>query len=155
METLTIRKLADKSDGERVKGPHPETGEPVLINPATGAVEPWPLAGIQIEGDAPETTRVPTKFVARGRAEGWITVEGESVAHRPGGPAEDPWRVTHTFVQLDAIVLHTTEGDLRYRVTHQPDKYVDSGDDSATVTDDIYANGETRVDFFYDLEREG
>jgi len=129
---LRIRKLADKtSDGP-----------------------PWPLAGVRLEGELPDECGVSTRFVAAGRVEGWIDVEGEQVVHRPGGPPEEPWRVTHTFVQADVIIFRFLDGDVRYRVTHQPDKYVDSDDDTEPVTDEVYAAGQTKVDFFYWLERE-
>ena len=73
-----------------------------------------------------------------------------------------------TFVQAQAIVFHTLDGDVRYRVTHNPDKYADdstvgernmpnddnSHGDDTPVTDEMYASGQTRVDHFYDLVRE-
>lgn len=146
MHGLTIHKLADKSVTET----------------------PRPLLGIRLE-PALDQARVPTNVVADGIAEGWITGEGETVVHRPGGPPDDLWRVTHTFRHFVALVFHTDdEGDVRYTVTHQPDKYADhdqatypdqvkkfkAGDDTE-VTDDIYAAGATRVDHFYDLNRKG
>ena len=42
------------------------------------------------------------------------------------------------------MILHLQTGDVRYRVTHQPDKYDDPGEESGS-----------RVDWFYDLELEG
>lgn len=144
MKGLTIHKLADKS-----------------------AAVPRPLLGIRLE-PVLDAARVPTNVIATGIAEGWITGEGETVVHRPGGPPEDLWREAHHFRHFDVLVFHTLdEGDVRYRVTHQPDKYADhaqatypeavkkfKADDTTKVTDEIYAAGATRVDHFYDLTKE-
>lgn len=153
---LTIRKLADRTTGERVVAYDPQTGAKRLVNPATPGDEhePWPIAGVQIVGAPPQTTSVSTAWVATGVGEGWITREGERLVHRPAGPAADKWRATHTFVHADALVLHTVDGGVRYRVTRQPDKYTVDNDE-APVTDWVYASGQTRVDWFYGLELEG
>lgn len=170
MRGLKIRKLADKTTGERVVRYDPETGEKKLVNPATPGDdhEPWPLAGVVLEV-APEVTTVSTTLVNQGRVEGWVSVEGERVVHRPGGPPVNVWAVTHTFVHADVIVFRDElVGDVRYRVVHQPDKYADYGeatypdrvdafvaDDDTPVTDETYAAGATRVDHFYVIELEG
>lgn len=178
---LSIHKLADKSDGERVVRHHPLTGERVLVRPETVAAdgfdyermtpEPWPLAGVEID-DPPKECRISTAQVAVGVSEGWISLEGEDRVFRPSGPSANPWGAPpHVFNQAKAIVFHTIHGDIRYVVTHQPDKYVDErvfkpGEresvpeisvkaDAKEVTDEIYAGGQTRVDHFYDLKQEG
>ena len=155
MAGLAVRKVADKSGGDRVVRYDPATGERKLVNPATPGDdhEPWPLLGVVVEGETPQTCRVPTSFVQLGVAEGWIEREGEGVVHRAGGPPSDPWRSTHTFVQADTIVLHLADGDLSYRVVHQPDKYADASRQRPydPATDD---NATTVVDWFYDLELE-
>lgn len=174
-EPLSIRKLADTSEGTRVPRFDPVTGERLLVNPETNAVEPWPLAGIEIVGDAPSYTHVGTSWVAKGKAEGWITLEGEEIVHRPSGPSDNVWGApAHTFVQAEALIIHTVDGDVRYKVVHQPDKYADNAvyvndgkktenglqytansySDETKVTDEHYANGQTRVDWFYGLELE-
>lgn len=153
-ELLTIRKLADRSEGERVTVFDPLTGEKHLLEP--GAVEelfaaaadvtrfsarlrdlhaPWPFAGIAIEGTPPKVTTASTTFVSKGVDEGWITLEGERMAHRPGGPAQKPWAVTHSFLHADAVVIHTVNGDVRYRVTEQPDKYHDGPEGTDAIGD--------------------
>lgn len=169
---LRVRKLADTSEGERVKRYDPVTGAAKLVNPATDGDEheAWPLLGVQFEDGAPKTVRVSTNYVAQGIAEGWIETENPQIVHRPGGPAADPWRVTHTFTHADAVVFHMVDGDYRYAVVRQPDKYAveETGEtdpktgearveavDKQTVTDDIYAAGQTTVDKFYDLKLEG
>lgn len=154
IKPLQIRKLADKSDGERVRRFHPDTGEPHLVNPETGQPEPWPLLGVEPVGDLPKQTRVPTTWVTRGIAEGWIELENPQMVHRPGGPPEDPWRITHTFTNADAIILKTPklESNIKFRVKHNPDKYAEDGDDQTPVTPEVYSDGATRVDWFYDLE---
>ena len=169
---LRVRKLADKTEGERVVRFDPVTGERKLVNPYTAgdAHEAWPLAGVQVEGDAPAVCSVSTSFVSNGIDEGWIELVNARPAHRPGGPPTNEWKVTHTFMHADAIVLKTVDGDVRYQVTRQPDKYVESTSKKtdpktgspigvpvldATVTPDIYAAGETTVMWSYDLEMEG
>lgn len=157
MGLLTIRKLADRSAGERVRRFDPETGVAYLADPAgddPAQPAPWPLAGIVLE-NPPEQTSISTSKVAEGVAEGWIELVGVNVVHRPGGPAADPWRSgsTHTFVQAEEIVFKTVAGPVRYKVVHQPDKYAAEGDDTTKVTPGMYAAGATRVDHFYGLER--
>jgi hypothetical protein len=170
---LRITKLADRSSGARETRFDPSTGQKYLHNPATGGAEPWPLAGVRlasVNGDgAPPVIALSTSAVDTGRAEGWIAVDGEQVVHRPGGPPDDLWRVTHTFRHYDTLTFKTVDGDLRYRVTHQPDKYAVTGaeainddksltaeviDPDAEVTPDIYAAGQTRVDWYYIAELE-
>lgn len=159
MKPLRVRKVADKSQGDRIKRFNPDTGEPYLLNPATGQPEPWPCRGLEIvdeqgsSASPPRTTRVPTKWVVRGVAEGWLELRGSNLVHRPGGPVEDPYRITHTFTHADQIVLITVPGeaDIVYDVTHQPDKYADPGTDKTPVSQDMYSGGATRVDHFYDL----
>jgi len=148
MPGLRVRKLADRSGGEKAKwGDQP--GSP----PGT-----WPLAGVRVEGELPTACRLPTGWVARGIAEGWLTGEGQRTVTRPSGPAGNPWRPDkppHIFHHFDTLVLHTVDGDVRFRVTHQPDKYAAAGDDTTKVTDKVYAAGRTRVDHFYDVTVEG
>ena len=150
-ELLRIRKVADTTTGERVVRFDQLTGERLLVDPSDGAVRAWPLAGVRVEGGPPAETSVGTSYVAEAIREGWIVGEGERVVHRPGGPDGNRWAKTHTFVHYDALTLRTLDGDVRYRVTHQPDKYADPGDDDTPVTDEAYAAGATRVDHFYGL----
>ena len=135
---LKLRRLADRTDPASLTADLP--GAP----PGT-----WPLAGVELL-DAPDCATVPVHVVDKGRDEGWITVEGEQVVHRPGGPPSNLWKVTHTFRHYDAVTI----SGVRYVVTHQPDKYADPGDDDAPVTDEVYASGSTRVDHFYVLVRD-
>lgn len=162
-EILRVRKLADTEGTERVKRYNPITGEPMLIDPSETDVDdldavrkwrhkPWPLAGIQII-DPPQKTVVDTGFIGKAVGEGWVQLEDSEVVHRPGGPPEDLWRVTHTFVHCKAINFQTVDGVIRYVVTRQPDKYANEGDD-VSVSDEIYENGNTHVSWFYQLERD-
>lgn len=147
---LQINKLADKSGNRNEDGS-------------------WPLAGVRIVGDPPIEISVPQSYVTRARAEGWMTLENEQVVYRQAAPNDDPLAASpHQFMQADAIVIHTVDGDVRYRVTRQPDKYADNAvidergrvvkasdyDDETRVTDEIYDAGETRVDAFYNLTLE-
>jgi hypothetical protein len=154
---LVVRKLADKSEGERIHKYDPDTGARKLVNPDTPGDdhEPWPFAGLAIEGEAPRHTRVSTAWVTFGKTEGWLELEGERVEHKPGGPQADPWATTHTFVHADVIVLKTVDGDVHYRVLRQPDKY-DGGPENGTgKPTDAAGDRETSVDWFYDLELVG
>lgn len=157
MAGLTIRKRADKSTGRRDKAWDWRTGQWKLVNPDTPGDdhEPWPLAGVEAVGDLPDECEVSTHFVARGISEGWIEGEDEEVVHRPGGPPDNQWAATHTFPQYSALVFKFADGDVRYTVAHNPDKYVAEGTDATKVTSEVYAAGETRVDAFYRLNRKG
>lgn len=151
-ELLRIRKVADQSSGARVVRYDTVTGEKLLVDPVDGAVRAWPLAGVRFEGAPPAETTAGTTWVAEAIREGWLVGEGEQVVHRPGGPADNVWSKTHTFRHFTALVFRTLDGDFRYRVTHQPDKYADPGDDDIPVTAEVYASGATRVDHFYGLQ---
>lgn len=141
---------------------NPETGERYLYNPDTPGYdpEPWPLLGVEFVDGAPDEVEVPTSWVAKGIAEGWIEgVNGWGVV-RPAGATQDVWNATqtgrpHVFVHYDALVFKTPigEDDVRYEIVHQPDKYVTDGSDEDTVTPELYADGRTRVDWFYGLRR--
>lgn len=133
LQGFRVRKLADKSEGKREKRYDPLTGDSYLADPDTWTLEdrdtwvssPWPLAGVVVEGDLPKKTSLNTGFVNKAIAEGWATMENRNIVHRPGGPEDDPWRVTHTFVQADSITFKLLDGDVKYRVTKNPDKYPD------------------------------
>lgn len=150
-EMLMIRKLADKSSGERITRFDPETGEKYLLNPANGAREGWPLAGIKIENDGPpKETSVSTSFVSTGISEGWLVAENGRPVHRPGGNADNPWLKTHTFVHYDRLVMKTVDGDVAYRVVEQPDKY-----HSGPAGTDSVGESDAEIRHFYVLELEG
>lgn len=144
---LRLRKHADKS-AER--------------NPGGS----WPLAGVTIQLDKSGTGLMTTEMLAAGKAEGWISTTGDRVVVRPAGPPDEPMRATHTFIHYDTITFHTLDGDVEFKVTHQPDKYADydqasdpdavkkfTADDNTPVTDEMYAAGATRVDHFYDMKK--
>lgn len=151
---LVIRKHADTSEGIRIPKWDPNTGERRLVNPASlgDEHEPWPLLGIEIIGGAPAECRIPMSTIQQGMTEGWISVEGERAVVRPAGPVESPLSLWHTFLHCDSLTIHTVEGDAPYAVTHLPDKYAAEGDDATSVTGEMYAAGETRVDFFFELQ---
>jgi hypothetical protein len=182
---LHIRKLADKSEGEReprylarnvlvsiddVKATvdeaadgtkivslptvlvHPGSVERILFNPATPELEheAWPLAGIELgDGDnpPPKRTSISTGKVAEGIAEGWIEAEGTTEIYRHGGPKDNPTAVIHGFLHHDALVFHTVNGDYRYRVTGQPDKYNAGGTPGHHAGDE-----DAEVRWYYELE---
>lgn len=158
MQMLVVRKLADTSQGERVARFDPDTGEKKLVNPLTPGDdhEPWPLAGVEFVGDPPKETTVSTGWVDAGRIDGWIVMEGQRPVVRPGGPSEDPYRVDpdkgipHTFIHADTIVVKTVQGDVRYRVTRNPDKWHDGPEGTDAVGDPNAV-----VEHYYTLELEG
>lgn len=173
MGILSIRKLADKTSGRRVTRYDPDTGQPKLVNPDTPGEEheAWPLAGVLIEGEVPRETTAGIAFINKGIAEGWIERRGERPIVRPAGKSQADWNGVqgqpHVFLHADEIVFKTLDGDVVYRVVHQPDKYaitaymplsVEKGlyeeiiDDNEPVTPEIYAAGDTRVDNWYGLE---
>jgi hypothetical protein len=174
MTVLAIRKLADKSTQTRIVRYDPETGEKKLVNPATPGEEhePWPFAGIEFVGEPPQETFVSIKVINTGVREGWIKKKGQRAVVRPAGKTQDDFNgvqgVPHTFIHCDEIIFKTVHGNVRYRVTQQPDKYAvvdeelvnpEKGlyrqviDLEKSVTPEIYAAGETRVTNFYRLER--
>lgn len=156
MPGLTIHKLADASV-PRVKRFDPDTGESYLADPVTGQPSPRTLTGIRLE-DPPDKVRVSTTVINNAVAEGWVTLENPEAVMRPAGATQDQMFSTHTgaphfFQHADAVVFHTVDGDIRYKVDHQPDKYHADGD-KKKVTAAAYAEGQTRVDHFYDLVKE-
>lgn len=94
MEWLVLRKRADKS------GPEPDL--------AGG--ESWPLAGVELVGEAPKNAQLSTGYVAQGQMEGWIELEGFRVVEDRAG----------IQVHAEAIVLKLVNGTLRYRVLENP-----------------------------------
>lgn len=179
MESLRIRKLADKTVGERVRGilvpasalkidqetgmvfVDPSLGRSVLFNPATPDIEEenWPFVGVEFANTdgstaeaAPSPIRVSTSYISQARREGWAELVGETVVHRPGGPEEDPWRpgTAHTFQQAKQIILHTVNGDAVYNVVGQPDKHPKKKVDDPAYPDGLGFGGEVKN--YYDLE---
>ena len=161
-EILTVRKLADRSDGTREVRYDPLTGQKKLVNPATPGEdhEPWPLAGVTIEGDPPLRTSAGTRWVDNAIRERWMRRIGETPVVRPGGPPDAPWATSHTFIHADKLVIEDAErGDVVYYVTRNPDKYFTSGDNvGEPVAEYGYtADGElaaSEVSWHYELRLE-
>lgn len=148
---LEIRKLADKSSEQRVVMFDSHTGERKLVNPDTPGEdhEAWPLAGIRIEneGGPPQYAEMSTSYVAQAISEGWIEATGEKRVFKPAGSKENPWGTTHTFIQYKTITLKTVDGDVKYNVIRNPDKYDENGDPTEEAGD---PNAE--IVWFYTLE---
>lgn len=132
---LRLHKVADESKQAGGPGPHP-------------------LAGVRILGDPPQSPAPSTTLVDNGVREGWITREGEHPVVRPGGPKDNPWATSHTFMHADALVFHTLDGDVRYRVVGQPDKYGPDGEPVESY-DGVKDLTGCDVRWFYQLELEG
>jgi hypothetical protein len=150
---LVVHKLADQTEGARVPRWRVDTGERYLVNPETGAEEAWPLLGVKLAGSlggertegAPDLTGASMTAVEQWEREGWVRLEGLEVTHAPGGPPEQPWRVTHTFRTAKRIIFSTLdEGNVVYQVIGNPGKY-----------DDPESHDGKRVDWFYALKRVG
>jgi hypothetical protein len=168
---LRVRRLADKSKGTRIKLTDPHSGETHLMNPANSKVESWPDMGWIIESDAHKFTNIPVKTVREWVKKGFAVLKGERLIHAPGGSVEDPWKATHTFVNADAIVLKCVDGEVTYKVIHQPGKYdlnidltgtpkgnVRSGrfdvSEKHQTLDAIQKGAKSRVDWFFGCELE-
>jgi hypothetical protein len=164
MANFAIRKLADR-ESERVKLFDPLTGEvalytskdaetlvPLLQEALTKAgvsPTPRPLRGVQIEDKPPKRAKLPTGFVANGISEGWIEAEGEGeLVVRSSGPRENPFGpAPHTFIHYDALIFKTVDGDVRYEVVENPDKWPEEKDGVAGF------GGEVR--HFYEVKLDG
>lgn len=140
IEMMFVRNLADRTDDDipRVSGKHPVTGEKTLLNAETGAVAPWPSAGMCFASkygrpaEPPTHTKVSMQWAQKAEAEGWAKLINPRPIHRPGGPADDPWRVTHTFIHADALEFYMVDPKnefesrtYRFTVIGQPDKRED------------------------------
>lgn len=154
MESLRVRKLADRDGEDRVKVTDPVTGIADLYTPEDAAElipalkavlaeytpTPYPLAGIEIE-DPPDHVAVPEGYVASAKAEGWVTTVPESVEQpviRSTGPPENPWGPPpHTFIHYEQVIFHTIAGDLVYDVAENPDKWPDDKDGAAGFGGDV------------------
>jgi hypothetical protein len=158
---LQVRKLADKTRGERKPRWDPDTGEKFLVNPATGLDEPWPTLGWEPYGELPKRTALAASTADAWASEGLLEFDtGDrpmgGIVMRPGGPEHDPWRVDkdkgipHTFRHCDAITLRFLSGPVRYLVTENPDKWHD-GPEGEDRAGDLGADVRNR----YLLELEG
>lgn len=123
---LTLRKIADRSGAEpprnKAVGVN-DDGSPKLENPALpydALLEPWPLAGVELQGEAPRDHSFADTFVARASSDGYLSFEGMRMASTEvDGVAYD----RDPVVTGDAIVLDLTTGPLRYRVLEHPGRY--------------------------------
>lgn len=152
-EAPKIRVLAHDDGIARVKRFDPITGIPFLAHPVTGEPSDYPIAGVHwcdVEGnevEPPDHIMVNHGWPDR---HDWVELEGTSVVHRPGGPEQAPWSVTHTFIHAKSILFHFKDGDVRYVVAHQPDKYTDEG----IPQESIGGKATDHVDWFYLANRE-
>lgn len=147
-EGLRIRKLA----GEPGSGVH-------LNDHVTGLPSLRPFIGASfLTGDRHIMTaepqqriQVPTDYAER---EPWIELVGVTFHGAPAGPASNPWARTHEFKHVEELVLHMVDGDYRYRVVHQPGKYVGAVhvNDTEHEVSDAAGDPNTHVDWFYDAD---
>lgn len=173
---LRIRKLADKTSGERVTVPVMQeltlrngetvlvpTGEVKLVNPDTPGTdhEPWPMVGVEILGDEPPArAKISQRMAQAASGEGWLTLVNSRPVVRPAGPNQGTFESSvngtpHVFYHADEIHIETANhGLVKYRVVRQPDKYAatEGADLETPVTPEMYAAGQTSVDWTYGLE---
>lgn len=174
IEVLKVRKLADKSQGKRVKRYSPNTGQMVgLLNPETGKLQPWPSLGYMLNmPEAPKRFAVTQRKLMQWKSEGFVSVEGFRVVNAPSGPAHEPFKTPpHVFYNADAVTLNFAGQDpVRYKVIQQPGKYFVSGkkvineeknlskpivDPSNHVTLESHMDGqEAKVLWYFILEKE-
>lgn len=150
---LVVRKVAGEDGLAREYRYDVNTGERYLASPVDGRPLPRPLVGVEWSfqhapyDEPPKRIQVPYRYAS---SEPWIERTGQEVVHQAGGNAEDPWKVTHTFVHCDELVLHLLSGDYVYRVTHNPGKYDDETGDLCGP--DRAGDPTTHVDHFYEAE---
>jgi hypothetical protein len=140
-EGLRVHKLAGAPGSGVVHNDH-ATGLPSLL-PLAGVVF-TDRSGITV--DTPQRLiRVPNDYVER---EPWVEMVGVRAQARPAGPPTNPWQKSHAFLHADEIVLHMRDGDYRYRVVGQPDKY----DLTTGLPSDVAGDPNTEVRWFYDAD---
>lgn len=134
------------------KSPTPEVTYAGLRLHKTADLQPdgsKTFAGLRILGHR-DYVKLATKTVQKGIEEGWITADdGFNAVYRPGGPKHDPWRVTHTFMHYPTLTIHTLDGNYKYDVVYQPDKYHQQKPGT-----DVAGDPTARVDWFYLLDRQ-
>lgn len=141
---LGVMLLADDSPGATVH-PQWDTGEPS----ARGYGGAQFIDRVTHEAvEAPPAFVVPHDYIDRYP---YFEVVGQTAVVRPAGPADKPYAKTHTFPHAEAFILHMIDGDYRYRVTHQPDKY----DDETGEVAERAGDPTTHVDWFFVAELEG
>lgn len=161
LESLTLRKLADQTV-EREKLFDPFTGRAILLEPekATALIaelkpvmkditpDPRPFLGLRIEGDPPKRTSVSTNLVEQGIAEGWIEGEDEDLIVRSSGPRSRPFGPRpHAFLHFSALTFKTMDGEVRYKVVDNPDKWPEEKEGKAGF------GGEVRHYYVLQLEK--
>ena len=97
---LRLRKVADRSGPEPPRNVPDGDGRLPRPDLAPGAlVEPWPLAGVELDGDLPATHRFSIRMVDQAVTEGWMTLG------------------------RGRITIHTMSGDVMWRIVRKPGAY--------------------------------
>lgn len=141
-EGLRVRKLADTFGGDRTV---------LYTDPRDGVPAKYPLAGVVFldinfnrTDVAPKAIRVPADYAQR---EPWVELVNPTAVVRNGGSAANPTATLHTFIHADELVLHMLDGDRRYRVVGQPDKYGADGEPTNEAGDPT-----AEVRWYYDAD---
>lgn len=158
-----VTKLADKSNGKRVKKFDPDTGEAFLINPDNdNKTEGWPSLGYRFNSEIHDEAEVAMQALEKWERDGFAKLTNKKLVSFPGGPFDDPWRRTaadgrvlvHNVVQCDEVTFTCHDGtEYRYEVAHNPGKYYSRDDVPVTEDMDRYGEEETYMDSFYHLKR--
>ena len=139
---LELRKVADKSKGDRVTlqvAPPEETledGRVVidpsrieqrLVNPETPGFdhEPWPLKHVELVGDAPDKHNFSDTVVAKYMQDGFLTIKNMRLA-----TTENYER--NPVITGDEFVLDLRGGKLRYKILQHPGRYNDGDGEYVT-----------------------
>ena len=133
------------------------SGWPELMQISIGQVEKYAARGLAVIDGARSVVR-PSRPDPDTDESGSAKVADAHHIPDPGNPRGMP--APHVFSQADRITFHAYDPatkrkhDEVYDVIRNPDKYV-AGDTSGTeqVTPDVYATGNTEVDWFYTLQR--
>lgn len=159
MAILRLRKVADRSSGQRLVRYDEVTGEKYLLNPKTGSKESWPLAGIEFEGSIPKITGISVAKLSEGMKEGWIEAVNYRVVNCLGGSVNNPLeaRKMHNFPQADFLIFKCISGNVKYKVIKQPGKYYANGDLATVDTVQRYKtdNPGSQINWYFELQLVG
>lgn len=107
---LQLRKRADKT------GEQDENGT-------------WPLAHVELVGEAPKEHNFADTFVARALADGYLSFKNARATSSAVPPGVEPYG-RDPVITGDEIVLKVKPKQLRYKVLEAPGKYPDPDEES-------------------------
>lgn len=93
----------------------------------------------------PKHIRVPHNYA---ELHDWIELVGVKYINRPAGPKDQPMKNVHTLPQCKELIFHMADGDVRYKVVGQPDKY----DLTTGKPTDAAGDPNTEVRWYFDAD---